>query len=148
MKSTVMMLALVLLLVSPSFAWLQAIDVEPAQPIAGQPVSVTISGYMPDSCWSLVQHDCGALVDGEVVVAIDTYSCESRGCDVCLTLDVEFEVTCAVTFPHSGSFVIRAVENWDSLIPIVSPDLTRTVTVMEPVTADARSWSAVKSLYR
>jgi hypothetical protein len=148
MKATLLTLVLALLLVSSAFATLQSIQVEPAEPIAGQPVSVTISGYMPDSCWSLVQHTCGEWVDGEIVVAIDTYSCESRGCDVCLTLNVEFEVTCAVTFPHSGSFVIRAVENWDSLSPIVSPDLTRTVAVMEPVTADARSWSAVKSLYR
>jgi len=131
-----------------AFAWLSTIQIEPPDPVVGEPVTIIVTGYMPDSCWSLLGHDCLDVVEQEIVLEVNTYDCLGRGCEVCLAVLIPFEVECIYEFADPGIYNVLAVEHWDSLYPVFVLDLTTSFEVSESVATEATTWSALKSLYR
>jgi hypothetical protein len=103
---------------------------------------------MPDSCWSLVGHDCLDPVERQVVLEINTYDCAGRGCEICLAVLVPLEVVCTYEFDEPGIYDVLAVEHWDSLNPVFVLDLTTSFEVFDSVATTETTWSKVKALYR
>jgi hypothetical protein len=132
----------------PARAWLDSLQVIPAEPVAGEPAQLLVTGYVPDSCWSVLGHACSGAVGQEVVFTVDTYDCEGRGCELCLAVLLPFSLSCEVVFPAEGTYLVRATENADSLRPRFILDLVLNVDVTGPVAAAGVSWAAIKCLYR
>lgn len=146
-------LVLVLLIAAPAAAQstiFESLALDPEVPVAGEPVILTLSGSFRDGCWSLVSHDCGDIVDQEMVIAISSYDCQGRECGVC-TLDLPpFEVTCEVVFPEAGTYVVHAEEFADTVRnPPPNPfPFAVQVEVIASVASGAPSWGTLKTLYR
>lgn len=136
------------MIASPASAWLTSVQYEPAEPIAGEMVVVTVGGYLPDTCWSVTGHACAPPAGQEVVFSVDTYDCGGRGCGVCLAVILPFALDCTTVFPSAGVYEIRVTEYADTLRPSFIPDLVVDVTVTEPVGAVSLAWAAVKCLFR
>jgi hypothetical protein len=147
MKSFIMTALLVSIWATSAFAWLSSLQIEPPDPTIGEPVTITVTGYMPDSCWSLLGHDCLDVVEQEIVLEVNTYNCVGRECQFCLAVLVPFEVECTYEFADPGIYNVLAVEHWDSLHPIFVLDLNTSFEVSESVAAEARTWGDIKALY-
>ena len=148
MRRVVLTALLISAWATPAFAWLSTIQVDPPDPTVGEPVTITVTGYMPDSCWSLVGHNCLDVVEQEIVLEINTYDCAGRECEICLAVLIPFEVACTYEFAEPGTYGVLAVEHWDSLNPVFVLDLTTSFEVSDSVAAEATTWSALKSLFR
>ena len=143
-------LAIVAMLILPSAirAELTSIQLSPAAPLAGEPVTVRILGTMPTLCWSLTDYSCGS-VNGQLLgITVRTFDCTDQPCPFCYFAEVPIDVSCTVTFDAAGEYTIQAREIPDSLYYPGFPELTLTVAVSGSVQTDAVSWSAIKSLYR
>ncbi len=148
MRKTILVAVILIIWPTSAFSWLTSIQIDPPEPIVGEMVTITVSGYMPDSCWSFLGQNCLEAVDQTLVLEVNTYDCEGRGCGPCLTVVIPFEAVCTYEFAEPGTYEVQAVEHWDSLYPHFVLDLTRSFTVTDSVPVTATSWSALKALYR
>ncbi len=148
MKAIVLVLIAPLLFASAARAELTAIEFSPAAPVAGEPVSVTVVGSMPDLCWTLLDQQCGEVVDLEAGITVRTYDCYGQPCGFCHFAEVPIEVTCTLVFPAAGSYVISARELPNSLRFPSFPEISATVDVSSGVGVESASWSTIKGLYR
>ena len=122
--------------------------VGPGEVDFGEPFTIWVSGYLPDSCWSLQGHECLEVVNQEIVIEISTYDCEGQGCDMCFPFISYFDVFCTFTLPSGGSYLVRAIEIRDTLGSPTIIELTTELEVIGPVSSDSISWASLKCLYR
>lgn len=148
MKATLLGLIALLLLALPARAGLTAIEFSPASPVAGEPVLVTVVGSMPDLCWTLLDQQCGEVVDLEAGITVRTYDCYDQPCGFCHFAEVPIEVSCTIVFAAAGSYVISAREIPNSLRFPSFPEISATVEVSGGVGVESASWSTIKGLYR
>ena len=148
MRKVILTAVLISTWATSAFAWLSSIQIEPPEPMVSESVTITVTGYMPDSCWSLLGHNCSDAVEQEIVLEVYTYDCAGRGCDICLAVLIPFEVVCTYEFAEPGTYNVQAVEHWDSLNPVFVLDLTTSFEVSGSVATVTTTWSALKSLYR
>jgi len=89
----------------PASAYLDYILVEPPEPEAGEPFTITVFGYLPNSCWSLLSYQCIEVTGQEIVLEIHTYDCQGRGCENCAQVLTPF-AHMKLQFPDRISFVL------------------------------------------
>lgn len=133
---------------SAQFTIFRSISTDPSTPAVGDTVTITVSAEMPDSCWSLVGHACGEILDGELVITADTYDCANRECGSCMVVIVPFQVSCEYVFEAAGPYTVRAVENPDTARASFHHPYEKVIEVLEEVPARSLGWSALKSMYR
>jgi hypothetical protein len=135
---------------SPALAWFTFIQVAPSEPHVGEAVTITVVGYMPDSCWEVTGGSCSESVGNDVTISVATWDCVGRNpdCEYCLAVLMPFQYSCIHVFDTVGTHLIRAHEYADSLYPVQTRELTYALEVGESVAVEATAWSAVKSLYR
>ena len=148
MKTIVLSLAVLLWLFSSARAELTAIQLSPAAPSVGQPVTATIVGHLPDLCWSLIDYTCGDVAGQEIGITVRTFDCLDQGCPFCYFAEVPIAVSCTFEFETAGTYVIYAREIADTVRSVEHSYLTFSVEVSGGVASDAVTWSTVKSLYR
>ncbi|MBK7047992.1 MAG: hypothetical protein IPH48_16115 [bacterium] len=148
MKTCFLPLIALLLLHSPVRGGLTTIEVSPATPMVGKPVTVTVAGVMPDLCWTLVDHQCGEVAGQNVGITLRTFDCNGQGCLMCFFAEVPIEVSCPLVFDAPGTYLISAREIPNSLWIPSFPEISATVEVFGVVDVESASWSTIKSFYR
>jgi hypothetical protein len=116
--------------------------VTPADPVVGETVTVTVSGFFGDSCGYIASSDCGELVDQELGITVG-YGHTGGICDF---LPEPFELSCAYTFDEPGSYLIRIQETASN--GFYCTDIELPLEVAGSVAVEVRSWSTVKAKYR
>lgn len=151
MKIIIPALCLAFLWVSSAGAWVESVQVEPFKPAPGDSVTVTVTGYMPSSCWRVVDQHCYGAGGQEINIDIETYNFEGRPFDHCLWVLVRYEVVCQYRLPTAGPYTVQATEYCDSLSPCSGGTVTGTFTTRGPQKdlgeVESLTWSALKSCY-
>lgn len=148
MKSIALVFILVLVFSGPAFSELSNIQIEPNDPIVGEMVTVTVSGFLPNTCFSLEDQICGILSDQEVVIEIFTYDCFGRECNACGWDATLYEVVCEIETKTAGTYNIQVTEYNDSINFPSSNEMTLGFEVLGVVSSESTSWSTIKSRYR
>lgn len=141
-----LILALLLLCLTAPFATAH-IDyvVAPDTIPSGELFRAWIIGGVPDSCW----HFDTFTVRQETRVAIVdiNFNYENPTGGLCVDPTDYWELYADFTFTDPGTWTLRVVEHWDH------PDIPDTIweeefTVTEPTAAEAKSFGALKAIYR
>jgi len=102
MKTLFCTLSLFLICSSASMADIYSIAYEPTNPVAGEPVTITVDGNVPSTSWSIVGQSCGIESANELTIGISTYDCIGRECSSQGWAFTHFQAICTYTFDDPG----------------------------------------------
>lgn len=148
MRNAILAIAIFAAWASNAYAWLETITIDPPEPAVGDSVSVTVLGYMPDTCWDLIDQSCWDVAEQEIRIDAFTYDSAGRPTYGCGLVLVPYTVTCTYEMVAPGPCIVRAYEFCDSLSPCYSNSMTAVIDVQNIVLSDGLTWAALKSQYR
>lgn len=135
-----------LAIAAPAHAHLVGVSYTPERPSAGQPLTVTVDTYLPDSCWSLSARS-QATAGQELRVFIDLVD-ESSPDIPCLLYITELRLDFVFEDLAAGDYLIRVTERHISQSQPGEQTLLLPVHVAGAVAGERMTWSAVKGTYR
>jgi hypothetical protein len=141
-----LLLSIVLGLAVPAAAHLVAVDYTPEQPEVGDVLAVTVSGYLPDSCWQLVGTS-QEVAGQQLRVFVDLLDAWTPDL-ACLTVITEYEEVFLFAGLAAGSYTLVVTERHDSLRDPEDEVVTMPVEITGSVDDESRSWSALRASYR
>ena len=115
MRIVSLVFVLLIAVAGPAFSSFSTVQIEPNDPIVGDVVTVTVFGYLSNTCISLEDQVCGDLSGQEVVIEIFTYDCLGRECTMCGWETTPYEVVCEIQTETAGTHIIQVIEHIDSL---------------------------------
>jgi len=124
------------------------LTVDPENPIVGDTVTITMTGWWMDSCWSLVDQACSDHLKGVIVIEAYGYDALGREADACLQMVVGYEVVCTYEDLAAGEYRVHAIEHADSLRYPGEREWSLTFTVSPLVSSDGLTWTTLKTMYR
>jgi hypothetical protein len=146
-RRIVLSVAAVWLFSAPAHAaFLSGLSVQPLNPVAGDSVAITASGWLPDGCWdSSVSYDC-ARVGNAITITFQTVDRWVPG-RFCVLLVQDFAGTCALGVLDVGTYLVTVIENATSLrspTPLVKQF---SFQVNESVAIEHTAWSTLKARF-
>ncbi len=133
---------------NPATGQSSILTVDPENPVVGDTVTITMTGWWMDSCWSLVDQACSMLRNGVIVIEAFGYDAMGRESDVCLQMVVGYEVVCTYKDLAAGEYRVHAVEHADSLRYPGEREWSLTFFVSPLVSSDGLTWTTLKRMYR
>lgn len=146
MLRTLPLAVLLLLLAGTAGAHISDVAVFPSEPLDGEIIFVTVSGWLSDGCWSY-GHGEVAVVGSEIT--IDLYAADSWSSGgSCPTVVIPYEDYFEFGPLTPGTYLLRVIEHHDSL-RYPEPEISEHEIVVESsVPAEPTRWSSIKGLYR
>jgi hypothetical protein len=149
MRLAIALLSAVFVLALPALASAYIADqltVVPAEPIAGDLITISGGGWMPDSCWS-EQHTYDCEVDGyAITMTFHTTDSWVPGL-VCLTIVLPLEGSCELGALPFGVYSVEVVEMRNSLRSPEPSVQNFTFEVQKAVANQEPSWSMLEGMY-
>lgn len=135
------------LLPSAAAAYLSTdLIVDPAAPIAGEPVVIRADGWVPDSCWSPeITHEC-ERVGHEITLSLFTTDTWTPGI-ACLTVVEPFSAECELGALTVGEYTVTVTEVRESLRDPEPVVRHHTFAVQAAVTTEHARWSTIKAMF-
>lgn len=139
--------AVLLTTAAPGAAGISDVDVTPQAPTEGDPIHIQVSGWLPDSCWSLQGFDCGTPEAGEIALDVFAVDVWQSG-DDCFTEVTLYERECDYDPLPFGHYVVTVTEHHESLrYPL--PDIATVEFDVLPVSPVRElGWARIRALYR
>ena len=119
----------------------------PEDPAVGETVTVTISGVLVTSCWSVADFECGVLANQEMGINVDLYDdANDEPIHACNHEVLPFERSCEYVFDAPGTYLVHLLERIEPYSTCREAELLFEVASGVPI--EGESWSAVKAMYR
>ena len=132
---------------APSFGWLDLVQLDSFRPAAGDSITITVKGTMPNSCWRVVDQKCGGAGGHEINIEITTYDFGLRPLEHCLMVLVPYELSCTYRLPTAGTYTVTVTEICDSLSPCNGGTITGTFDTRGPGNPGP-GWSTESDIHR
>ena len=144
--------AFLLLIVPATFgsasAWVESIEIQPAEPVTGDSVTVLVRGHMPDTCWSVTEATWAWISGDSLAVDIYTYDCYQRECDGCSDLVVRYERFHNLVVETADHYFVKATEHRDSEWNPGKNHIVADFWGEEETATSESTWGRLKEAYR
>jgi len=119
----------------------------PPEPVEGQSVSLSTTGYMPDGCWS-IDYDVDCAIDGfDITVTFHTVDNWQPG-QACVTIVLPLEAFCTFDNLARGTYHVTVIEDRTSPRNPSDDVYEFDFVVLKGVAEEQSNWSTLKARFR
>jgi len=141
------LVVMVLTMAGISAAAISSVTIDPPDPAEDDSVTIEVTGWFPDGCWSLSGFECGGPSAGQM--SFDVYAADAWVSGVDCTMEViPYAYACAYDPLPAGHYVVTVTEHHDSLrdplpdVVVIEFDVAAVTPVGE------MTWGGIRALYR